>query len=139
MDKNRGWKAEWSVQTNFGDVAIFPLSKKGIYYSHKNGHCTRKWYHLFLVRVRTIRDQKHTGISPLTERIYLHVCIELTSAESWKNCTEKSFCDIFFSQKYTLICTEVSTVGMRMLTNDHNQTHVDVVDCRPDSHAIPLR
>ena len=80
----------------FGDIAILFLSKKSIYHSQKNGLCTRRWYHLFLVRVNTIRGQKHNGISSLTKRVYIHVCIDDIG---WrlKNCTEKSLCAFFLS------------------------------------------
>ena len=100
-DRSRSWKAEWSVQTNFGDIAILSLSKKNLYHSQKNGLCLRRWSHLFLARVHTIRDQKHNGISSLTERVYIHGCIEITSAESWKLYREIVLCYLLFLEVYT--------------------------------------
>ena len=32
MDRNRSWKAEWSVWTIFGDIVIFSLSIKSKYH-----------------------------------------------------------------------------------------------------------
>ena len=49
-----------------------------------------------------MRDQKNTGISSLTERVYIHVRIEMTSAESWKKqYREIVLCYLLFLEVYT--------------------------------------
>ena len=58
----------------FADIVIFSLSKKSISLDIKTGLCTRIWYHLFLVRIHTIRDSKHNEISSLTEES-IYTCV----------------------------------------------------------------
>ena len=94
MDRNRSWKAEWSVQTNFGDIEIFSLSIKSFNHLQKNGA-------LYTKMVSSISDKstyhtwpKHNGISSLTEES-IYTCVLNDIDWKLKNCTEKSFCVIF--------------------------------------------
>ena len=107
-----------------GDAMILSLPKRVyIIYIHlqKNELCTRRWYHLLLVRVHTIRDKK--------------------CKLSVENCTEKPSCVLSFSLKYTLICSFVSMMTMMMSTDHsilHNQITRTTSSCWPSASPFDL-
>ena len=104
--RNRSWKAERSVQTNFGDVVIFSLSQKNVYHWWKNGALYTKMvsslsgksaYHTRSKTQRDIISNSHW------ESRYTRV---YRNDIGWKlkNCTEKS---ILCYRLFLEVCTHV--------------------------------
>ena len=116
MDRNRSWKAEGSIQANFGDIVIFSLAKKNIYiyihiyiyiyiyiYWHKHGAQYTK-----MVSSLSGKSTYHTWSK--TQRNIVSIWKILYTRVNWndviwklKNCNyrEIDLCYLLFLEVYT--------------------------------------